>query len=189
MQAGIIAALSQAGNYDFNADMDMLLLSKCGMRNITPIVEMMLGSSETLDSESLSRMAALILSEYKPSWDKIRDALTLEYNPLSASIYHEELTIDTSGETTDRNSQIEQNDVSTSDTLPDNYISDGKNTSESNSSGTNTTKETRTLDRNSNGTSYKSSELLQSEIQMRINSRFTAQVIEDVKNYISMPIY
>ena len=185
---GIMSAISKSGGYNFNSDMDLRLLATCGKRCVTPIIEMFLDGT-TLTTESLDRLASLILSEYQDSWDKVLSTLNLEYNPLSASQYNETERNDYEGETTDSNKEIKQDDVSTSDSLPDNFISDGKSTSDSQASSKNKNTLTRTLTRTSNSTSYKPVDLLKSEIDMRIQNRFTARVLEDVKNYIAMPIY
>lgn len=189
MSDGIMAAVSALGGYDFNADTDILLLSKCGKRCITPIVEMLLNGSEKLTQDHIDRLAALIMSEYGDGWKHIQDALTLEYNPLSASQYHEEETTDTSGETGANSAEQYKQDVSAINVSPGTYIPDEQNATESTSSGTSKTQAIRTLDRTHNGTSYKSSDLLTSEMEMRANTRFLAQVINDVKSYIAMSIY
>ena len=125
----------------------------------------------------------------KESWDKIHATLTMEYNPLSASQYNETEITDDEGENTDNSTEVKQNDVSTSDSLPDNFISDGKSTNDSQASSTSKSSTKRTLTRTSNSTSYKPVDLLKSEIEMRIENKFTSRVLEDVKNYIAMPIY
>lgn len=186
---GIMAAISKAGEYSFNSDMDLRLLAMCGKRCITPIVELLLDNGTTLTSGSLDRLATLILSEYKESWDKIHETLTLEYNPLSASQYNETETSNVEGENNDTTKEIKQDDVSTSDSLPDNFISDGKSTNDSQATSKNKNTSTRTLTRTSNSTSYKPVDLLKSEIDMRITTKFTTRILEDVKNYIAMPIY
>ena len=113
----------------------------------------------------------------------------MEYNPLSASQYNETEITDDEGENTDNSTEVKQNDVSTSDSLPDNFISDGKSTNDSQASSTSKSSTKRTLTRTSNSTSYKPVDLLKSEIEMRIENKFTSRVLEDVKNYIAMPIY
>lgn len=189
MSSGIMSAVSDLGGYDFNTDTDLLLLSKCGQRCITPIVEMLLDGSDKLTQGHIERLAALIMSEYGDGWNRIKDALTMEYNPLSASQYHEEEITDTSGETGDNTSEKQMQDVSAINVSPGTYIPDEQNLNESTSSGTSKTQAIRKLDRTHNGTSYKTSDLLMSEMAMRANNRFMAQVLEDVKNYIAMMIY
>jgi len=189
MSNGIMSVISTSGGYTFNADIDLRLLATCGKRCITPIVEMLLDGSTMLSSDLLGRLAALILSEYKEAWDKIKDTLTMEYNPLSASQYHEEETTDAEGENTDTSKEEQLNDVSTTNALPDNFISDGKTTNDTKASGKSKNKSTRILTRTSNSTSYKPVDLIQSEIDMRVQNKFTSRVLEDVKNYIAMPIY
>lgn len=183
---GIMAALSDAGEYHFNNDMDLRLIAMCGKRTVTPVIDLLL---ECDQDEFITRLASLILSEYKESWDKIHNTLTMEYNPLSASQYNETEITDDTGETTDNSTEVKQNDVSTSDSLPDNFISDGKSTNDSQTSTTSQNSTRRTLTRTSNSTSYKPVDLLKSEIEMRIENKFISRVLEDVKNYISMPIY
>lgn len=186
---GIMSKISIAGGYDFNSDMDLRLIANCGERCITPVIELMLNGIQKFDDVMLDRLASLILSEYKETWDKVHETLTLEYNPLSASQYHEEETTNAEGENSDSDNVVTQDDVAASDTVPSNYISDGKSTRESSASSTNKNTSTRTLTRTSNSTSYKPVDLLKSEIDMRIQNKFTSRVLEDVKNYIALPIY
>lgn len=183
---GIMSAISNAGGYSFNNDMDLRLIATCGKRCVTPVVELLL---ENETDDFIGRLTSLILSEYKESWDKIHATLTMEYNPLSASQYNETEITDDEGENTDNSTEVKQNDVSTSDSLPDNFISDGKSTNDSQASSTSKSSTKRTLTRTSNSTSYKPVDLLKSEIEMRIENKFTSRVLEDVKNYIAMPIY
>lgn len=186
IQNGIISAIGEAGSYSFNSDMDLKLIANCGKRCVTPVIELLL---ESCEDDFMNRLASLILSEYKESWDKIHDTLSMEYNPLSASQYSEtEETVD-EGENTDNSTEVKQNDVSTSDILPDNFISDGKSTNDLQGSSTSKSNTRRTLTRTSNGTSYKPVDLLKSEIEMRVENKFTSRILEDVKNYIAMPIY
>lgn len=189
VSCGIMSAISDSAGYGFNSDMDLRLVATCGMRCITPIVELLLDGSTTLTSGLLERLAALILSEYRESWDRVKNTLTMEYNPLSASEYNEEEHIDSEGENTDNSNEMKQDDVSTVDISPASYVTDGKRTSESSGSGTNRSTSIRTLKRTSNSTSYKPVDLIQSEIEMRIQNKFTSRVLDDVKNYIAMQIY
>lgn len=189
MTDGIMKSISTLGEYNFNSDMDLLLLSKCGRREITPIVYMLLDSDTTLSQAKLDRLAAIILVEYGDGWNRFKDALQIEYNPIAASVVTETESIESEGTTGNTSNEVSQKDVATADSLPSNYVSDGKNTSETTDEGTNSNNSTRTLERTSNGTSYKSSDLISSELDMRINRRFMSQVLEDVKNYIAMQIY
>ena len=189
LKQGIMSLIATSGGYDFNDDLDLRLLANCGKRCITPVVEMVLETSQTLTEDELQRLATLILSEYKDTWDRVKTTLTMEYNPLSANQYTETENIAVEGINTDKNEEVKQDDVSTSDSLPDNFISDGKSTSNTTATGTTNSNTTRTLSRTSNGTSYKAMDLINSEIKMRIENRFIARILEDVKNYIAMPIY
>ncbi len=186
---GIMSVISEAGGYSFNDDMDLRLLANCGRRCITPVIEMILDGAAGFSDELLQRLASLILAEYKDSWDRVFTTLTMEYNPLSASQYTETENIASEGENSDINKEVKQDDVSTSDILPDNFISDGKSTSDTTASGKTKNNTTRTLTRTSNSTSYKPVDLINSEIDMRIKNRFVARILDDVKNYIAMPIY
>lgn len=183
---GIMYAISEAGNYNFSRDMDLRLIATCGKRLVTPIVDLLL---ETEKDDFIGRITALILSEYQESWDKIHETLIMKYNPLSASQYNETEITDDDSKNTDTNKEVKQNDVSTSDSLPDNFISDGKSTNDTQGSSTSKSSTKRTLTRTSNSTSYKPVDLLKSEIEMRIENKFISRVLEDVKNYIAMPIY
>lgn len=184
-----VSIAAVAPSLDFPADLDLLLLSKCGNRCITPIVEMLLDGTGKLTGASLDRLAALIVSEYGEAWDRIKTALEIEYNPLASNTYREEENTETEGESLDKNNETTSNAISTASQLPSDMLSDGGSNSEATVKGSSTSKVKRTLNRTNNGTSYKSSDLLQSEIKMRIDSRFTAQVIQDVKNYIAMMLY
>lgn len=185
---GIMSAISESCGYNLNADMDLRLLAMCGKRCISPTVELVLDSETSLSDEALARLTSLLVFEYKESWDKIRNTLMLEYNPLSASQYNEVESIDESGENTDTNNNVTQSDIPTFD-KPDNYVSDSKNSSETKGSGTTKSTSKRTLTRTSNSTNYKPVDLLKSEIDMRVQNKFISRIMEDVKNYISMPIY
>lgn len=186
---GIMNSISMIGNYDFTPDSDLLLLSKCGNRYVTPIIELLLDGDSILTTSKIDRLAALIISEYGDSWKHIQNALEIEYNPLSASQYHEEEITDTSGETGDSSSEKQKQDVSAINVSAGTYIPDEQNVNESTSTGISKTQAKRTLDRVHNGTSYKSSDLILSEMSMRANNRFMAKVLDDVKNYIAMMIY
>ena len=150
---------------------------------------MLLDSDTTLSQAKLDRLAAIILVEYGDGWNRFKDALQIEYNPIAASVVTETESIESEGTTGNTSNEVSQKDVATADSLPSNYVSDGKNTSETTDEGTNSNNSTRTLERTSNGTSYKSSDLISSELDMRINRRFMSQVLDDVKNYIAMQIY
>ena len=86
--------------------------------------------------------------------------------------------------------QTQATDVSPSlSDLQKEYLSDGKTTSEATGTGTTRSSVTRTLDRSSSASSYRNSDVVRAEIEMRVNSRFVAQIISDVKNYVAMQIY
>lgn len=190
VENGIFTSIATKAPFiDFPADLDLLLLSKCGNRCITPIVEMLLDGSGRLTAASLDRLAALIVSEYGEAWTRIKTALEIEYNPLSSNTYHEEENTETEGETQDKNLENTSKTIATDSQLPTDMLSDGGSTIDGTNTGTSTSKVKRTLNRTNNGTSYKSSDLLQAEIKMRIDSRFTSQVVNDVKNYIAMMLY
>ncbi len=170
-------------------DLDLLLISKCGYRIITPVVQMLLDGNDKLSESALTRLGKLILSEYGSTWIRIKESLNLEYNPLQNSIYREEETTNTDSESGDSSTEVSANDVSTFDTNPTNYASNGKTTNDATSTGTQKQAVKRVLERTSNGTQYSSSELVKSEIEMRISTRFTERVLTDVKNYIAMCLY
>lgn len=186
---GIMYYISQEGSYEFSDDMDLLLISKCGNRTITPIVEMILNGAETLSGAHLQRLANIILVEYGEAWNRFKSALELEYNPLSASQYNETESFSEEGETSNESSGTQRRGVAAADTVPANYVSDDENTNNTEDSGSSSRSSTRTIQRTSNGTSYKSSELITSEMDMRLQRRFMSQVLDDVKNYIAMQIY
>lgn len=186
---GIMSIIANKAGYTFTPDMDLRLIATCGLRYITPTIELLLNGSETLSQEQLERLADLIIMEYQDGWNKIKDTLIMEYNPLSASQYNEEETSDITGESTDNSTDVKQDNVSTANALPDNFISDGKTTSDVTNTGTNKTMSKRVLKRTSNNNSFKPVDLLKSEIEMRILNKFTSIVLNDVKNYIAMPIY
>lgn len=189
IQGGIMYAISDIGGYEFNSDMDLLLLSKCGMREISPVVGLILDDKERLSSNDIRRLARLILSEYGDAWSRIKDTLLLEYNPLTETTYHEEETTDITGENEDSSTEQHTQDVSAMNTSAGTYIPDNLNASESKNTASNKSKAVRTLDKTSSATSYRISDLVQSEIALRVNSRFMDQVLNDVKNYIAMMLY
>lgn len=189
LQNGIMQAISELGNYELNADMDLLLLSKCGMREISPVVNILLNGKDKLSSNDIERLARLILSEYGSAWSRIKETLQLEYSPLTASQYHEEETTDITGENEDSSNEKHTQDVSAINTSTGTYIPDNQNASESRNVASNKSKAIRTLDKTSTVSSYRNSDLVLSEISLRINSRFTEQVLKDVKGYIAMMLY
>lgn len=176
-------------NFANDDEADLLLLSKCGNRLITPIVEMLLDDNNKLSEEALKTLGSLILSEYGDTWKHVKDALILEYNPLKNSVYTEKETTNTEGEAGETGQETSENDVSTFDTNPVNYASAGKTKNDTSNSANNKQLVERTLERTSNGTGYSGSELIQSEINMRIANRLIELVLNDVKNYIALAIY
>lgn len=179
------------GDFKVNSidDLDLLLVSKCGNRIITPIVEMLLDDNNKLTDTALSKIGTLIICEYGDTWKRIKEALVLEYNPLKNSVYTETERTNTEGETGESGQETSENDVSTFDTNPVNYASAGKTKNDTSNTANNKQSVERTLERTSNGTGYSGSELVQSEINMRIANRFTELVLNDVKNYIALAIY
>lgn len=189
LQNGIMQAISDLGEYEFNSDMDLLLLSKCGLREISPVIDLFLNGNDKLSEADIQRLARLIISEYGNSWSRIKDALTLEYSPLTASMYHEEEITDITGENEDASNEKHTQDVSAINSSAGTYIPDNLNASEIKNTASNKSKAVRTLDKTSNSSSYRNSDLVQSEIAFRVNSRFTEQVLNDVKNYIALMLY
>ena len=57
---GIMSAISNAGGYSFNSDMDLRLIATCGKRCVTPVVELLL---ENETDDFIGRLTSLILSE------------------------------------------------------------------------------------------------------------------------------
>lgn len=179
-------------DFDFtplNKDnLDLILLSKCGKREVTPIVEM-LSKDGILSDDSLQKIADMIIYEYGYNWQKVNNALMVEYSPLENAVYHEEECTDIDGETGDSVNEINKSDVSAFDQPIDEYTSNNKAETETQNKGTEKKNVKRTLDRTANGTGLSNSQLIKSELALRESTNYSNQIINDVKNYISLALY
>ena len=65
------------------ANLDLMFLSNYGLRNPSPIVEMIQGTyGEKLTNEELTQLAASIIQMYEDRWDKLGDIYNIEYDPI-----------------------------------------------------------------------------------------------------------
>lgn len=70
------------------AQLDYLLLADAAQRNPAPIIDMIYDEDEEhtgsrkLNTTELNKLAAIMLSYYKPRWDKLGDIYDVEYDPI-----------------------------------------------------------------------------------------------------------
>lgn len=74
-------------NYPFNdiitnADLDDILVANLGLKSISPIVSHVLDGKRQLNDADLTRLARMILGQYKYKWDKDMAVMEAEYDPL-----------------------------------------------------------------------------------------------------------
>ena len=80
-------------NYTFRAEvskeqLDYLLMASFAKRNPAPVIDLLYDEEEEepcsrmLDNTELTNLAALMLSYYKPRWDKLGDIYDVEYDPI-----------------------------------------------------------------------------------------------------------
>lgn len=75
-------------NYTFRAELtkanlDLMFVSNYGKRNPSPVVETIQSEyGETLSSQELTTLAAIIVEMYGEKWDKIGDIYDIEYDPI-----------------------------------------------------------------------------------------------------------
>lgn len=100
--------------WNFNSDeLDLLLLSKCGARAISPIVNLVRNHSDSVLSDSqLAKLGTLILKQYKFKWDKLINLHALEYDILKNYIdeYDEVMTDDDSSSSSKTLAKVEEED-------------------------------------------------------------------------------
>lgn len=112
-------------DYTFRAEigkdqLDFLLMASYGQRNPAPVIDLIYDEDEEdtgarkLNDTELAKLAALMLSYYKPRWDKLAEVYDVEYDPIhnyldewedeAGGWEHEQLTHDTTR--TDRYNQL-----------------------------------------------------------------------------------
>lgn len=75
-------------NYTFRAELtkanlDLMFVSNYGKRNPSPVVETIQSEyGETLSSQELTTLAAVIVEMYSNKWDKLGDIYDIEYDPI-----------------------------------------------------------------------------------------------------------
>lgn len=80
-------------NYSVPDDMDYLL-NHAAMKYISRMVDILLGSDETLSANSISVLALTIYKIYSRKWNKLYDTFDLQYNPISNYDMNERMTND-----------------------------------------------------------------------------------------------
>jgi len=87
----ITNGLFQHMNYTFRAEvskqqLDYLLVATVGRRNPAPVIELLREEGDDefdfLDDAQLTSLAGLMLSYYKPKWDKLARIYDIEYDPI-----------------------------------------------------------------------------------------------------------
>ena len=94
-------------NYTFReevtkANLDLQFVANNGMRNISPIVEIIdNGDGTVFDNTKLSTLAGIILETYKPKWDKLGEIYDIQYDPIHNYLDEWEETDDIDGTLSD----------------------------------------------------------------------------------------
>lgn len=94
-------------NYTFREEvtkayLDLQFVANNGLRNISPVVELIDDSDGTVfDDAKLNTLAALILETYKPKWDKLGDIYDIQYDPIHNYLDQWEETDDIDGTLSD----------------------------------------------------------------------------------------
>lgn len=154
-------------NYTFRneidkSQLDYLLMADAAQRNPSPVIDLIYDEAEDhtgerkLTSEELTKLAALILSVYKPRWDKLGDIYDVEYDPIhnyldewqdEADGTHEDERVLDSGRVDTHNLTVQSSGMRT-----DNLTQENTGTSEVELSGTDTEEHTGTVANAKTGT-------------------------------------
>lgn len=100
--------------WNFSSDeLDLLLLSKCGARAISPIVNLVRNHEDSvLTASQLEKLGSLILKQYKFKWDKLINLHALEYDVLRNYLdeYDEVLVDDDTSSVSKTLAKVEEED-------------------------------------------------------------------------------
>lgn len=94
-------------NYTFReevtkANLDLQFVANNGLRNISPVVELIDdGDGTVFDDTKLNTLAGLILETYKPKWDKLGEIYDIQYDPIHNYLDQWEETDDIDGTLSD----------------------------------------------------------------------------------------
>lgn len=75
-----------------------------GHKNISPLVKHFLGDNGKLNTDNSYKIARMIINAYKDNWDKVYNALTIDYSPIENVDEYLTETTDRTGNTTTSNS-------------------------------------------------------------------------------------
>lgn len=181
-----------------------------GGKLISPLVSNVMGDSDTLTPEQITRLANIALSMYGTNWGKLWATLSLNYNPITNYDMTESETVSGESEGTSIQTESENGSSTQTNTATNNNAifgfnsSDGVNsdrqtgnatettsderTDETSNSNTATHSETRTLTRSGNIGVTTSQQMIQAERDLW-EWFFFGVVFKDLDNILCLSIY
>lgn len=128
----IVDGLFSKMNYTFwdfdNKDLDVMLISHCGTKKISPIVKI---AQEIEPTDPMQYLADIIVNTYKRRWDRLQDLSAVEYDPLHnfSDVMEKEITETGTGEdkgnaSTDTTSNTSQENETKREDTRNNTITD-----------------------------------------------------------------
>lgn len=170
--------------------LNIVMLSKVGQRTLSPIANDFITFADdtpTITDENLQVLTSIINSLYNTKWEKLAETLNLQY---VASDNYKRVELE----------QIEneggENVTGNEETKNKVYGYDSENaTNDKSENVTNTNATTTTNNRERNltvsgkmgGTSYQS--LIREELKLRRENVLIDLILDDIKNFITSPIY
>ena len=87
-------------------ELDIIFISNWGLRTVAPVVLNFHDEVSQLTPSELQQLANVVKSLYSPKWDKLKNIMNMEYDPIHnySDTYHEELT-----ENIDRTDEVTHN--------------------------------------------------------------------------------
>lgn len=168
------------------AQLDILFITSWGLRTVAPIV-LTIHSEDAvsqLTQPELQELGAIISALYSPKWDKLKNIMDMEYDPIHnySDTYHEELSeeIDKTDELT-HNTTVSNNETVETDTV----LSDGgqqittEETTQSSTRTDNLTQSKQSSGTNSNTRTDNLSEVLDSDTANNIFGYNSEEAVGD----------
>lgn len=189
VEKGIFNGVIIPGNIPL-IQLNALILSKVGQRNITQIVNNFViyeNGIPFITDNNLEVLAGIINSIYNIKWNKIYETLSLEYIASDNYKRKEVENIEVEGDENIVGNEETQNKVYGYDSE---LATNDKNetvTNSNESTTTNSRERVLTVTGKMGGTSYQS--LIREELRLRRDNIFVDMIINDVKNFVVLPIY
>lgn len=160
-----------------NSELDFMFISKYGNRIISPIIESLLNDNYELTTDKLTLLGQIINKMFAYNWDKQKEILLNEYNPLDN--YHETIEISKENENNNTTNTDNKTFAYNSETSVD------KDNTNQTSLGGFTENTTQIKSGLTNG-NYK--DIIEKALDAKA-LRFIDIVFNDIKWFISLDIY